>query len=193
MINFTITLTGSAPMLMHNVQLADPLSPASRELAKLTSKRKKTYDDHMEVARAEFLGSLYTDPDVGPYVPGEWVMAALVSGGKLNKLGATVTRGVIITTDVNPLSYAHGTIRDSQQMWESELFAHRASVRVTTSRVIRTRARFMDWSVQADGVLDESQLDLSQLGQVAENAGLFCGIGTWRPRFGRFTSKVEQQ
>lgn len=192
MINFTITLTGSAPLLMHNVQLADPLSAASRELARLTSKRKKTIDDHIEVSRAEFLGSLYTDPDVGPYIPGEWVMASLVAGAKLNRLGTTVTRGVIITTDVNPLSYANGNIRDPEAMWDSEQFTHRASVRVTTSRVIRTRARFMDWSTQAEGVLDESQLDLSQLGQCAENAGLFCGIGTWRPRFGRYTAKVEQ-
>ena len=192
MINFTLTITGTSPMLMHNVQLSDPLNPAARELSRLTSKRKKTIEDHLEAARAEFLGALYTDPDVGPYVPGEWVMAALVAGAKLNRLGTTVTRGVIITTEVNPLAYANNSIRDPEKMWESKLFTHRASVKVTTSRVIRTRPQFLDWSTQAEGVLDESQLDLSQLGQVAENAGLFCGMGNWRPRFGRFTAKVEE-
>lgn len=192
MINFTITITGTSPMLMHNVQLSDPLNPAARELSRLTSKRKKTIEDHQEVARAEFLGALYIDPDVGPYIPGEWVMAALVSGARLNRLGTTVTRGVIITTEVNPLAYANNSIRDPEQMWESKLFTHRASVKVKTSRVIRTRPQFLDWSTQAEGLLDESQLDLNQLGQVAENAGLFCGMGNWRPRFGRFTTKVEE-
>lgn len=192
MIKFTITINGTASLLMHNVQLADPLNPAARELARLTSKRKKTIEDHQEVARAEFLGALYVDPDVGPYIPGEWVMASLVAGGKLNRLGTTVTRGVIITTEVNPLHYANNSIRDPEKMWESGLFGHRSSVKVTTSRVIRTRPQFLDWSAQAEGLLDESQLDLSQLGQVAENAGLFCGMGTWRPKFGRFISKVEE-
>ena len=105
MIEFTITLTGTAPLLMHNSRLSNPLDPATKALKKVTGKRNKTDDDHEQVARLEFAGGLYLDPDVGPFIPGENIARALVDGAKLTKMGVKVTRGVFISTDVNPLSY----------------------------------------------------------------------------------------
>ena len=187
---FTITMTGTTPLLMHNGRLADPLDPAARALKKVTSKRNKTDDDHLAVSEAEFMGALYIDPHVGPYLPGLNIEVALWQGAKMNKLGEKVRRGLMITSDVNPLAY-NGP-RDAVSLWESEQFTHRAAVVVSRARVMRTRPIFREWAVQADGILDESQLDLDQLHQIASNAGSFVGIGDWLPRFGRFTAKVEE-
>lgn len=81
--------------------------------------------------------------------------------------------------------------RDPEALWKDGNFAFRATIKVSTSRVARTRPMFSEWATQCEGVIDESQLDLDQLGQIAENAGAFVGLGDWRPRFGRFTAKVE--
>ncbi len=186
---FSITLQGKTALLIHNSRLSDPLDPATKALKKISSKRSKTDNDHAALAEAEFMGGLYLDPDVGPYIPDLNIAATLLGGAKLNKLGVKVTRGVLITSPVNPIAYPGS--RDPAKMWKSGNFSHRASVGVGQSRVMRTRPIFREWSVQADGMLDESQLELEQLAELAQNAGDFIGLGDWRPRFGRFDATVE--
>lgn len=187
---FTITMTGTAPLLMHNVRLADPLDPIAKKLKKVTSKRTKTDDDHEEVARLEFYGSLYLDPDVGPYVPGGNIQRCLIDAARVNKLGKSVERGLFISTDVNPIAYAGA--RDAEGLWSDENHRHRAAVRVTTSRTMRTRPMFRQWKCQASGLLDTTQLNLEDLRSIATNAGAMIGIGDWRPRFGRFTAEIDK-
>lgn len=189
MINFTITLTGTAPLLMHNSRLSNPMDPATKALKKVISKRNKTDEDHEQIARLEFAGGLYLDPDVGPYIPGENIARALVDGAKLTKMGVKVTRGVFIATDINPLSYKGP--RDDQGLWDAG-HRHMASVKVGTSRTMRCRPWFSEWMVQADGVLDPSVLELDDLATIADNAGSLIGIGDWRPRFGRFTARIQR-
>ena len=187
---FTLTLTGTTPLLMHNSRLADPLDPAAKALKKLSSKRVKTEDDHEAMAEAEFMGGLYIDPVVGPYIPGLSISACLRDGGKLNKLGTRVSRGLLITTDINPLGYKGP--RDAVELYQSGNFTSRLSIVVGQSRVMRTRPMFRDWMLQAEGMIDESQLDIDQLSQIASNAGDFCGLGDNRVnRYGRFTAKIE--
>lgn len=189
MIDFTITLTGTAPLLMHNSRLSNPLDTATKALKKYTGKRNKTDDDHEQIARLEFAGGLYMDPDVGPYIPGENIARCLVDGAKLTKQGVKVTRGVFISTDVNPLSYSGP--RDESGLWDSG-WRHMASVKVGTARTMRCRPWFPEWRVQAEGVLDPSVLELDDLATIADNAGSLIGLGDWRPRFGRFTAKVRR-
>lgn len=186
--NFKIELRGSAPLLMHNSRLSNPMDPATKALKSATSKRSKTDEDHEVVARLEHAGGLYLDPDVGPYVPGENIERCLVDGARISKLGVKVQRGVFIHTDVNPLGYAGP--RDAAGLWEDKRFVHYASVKVGTSRVMRCRAVFQDWAVSAEGTLDESVLNFEELVQIVKNAGAMCGLGDWRPRFGRFTGTV---
>lgn len=190
MIDFTITLTGTAPLLMHNSRLSNPLDPATKELKKFTGKSKKTDDDHEQIARLEFAGSIYLDPDVGPYLPAANISRCLVDGARLTKMGVNVTRGVFISTDVNPLSY--GGPRDEQGLWDQG-WRHMASVKVGMKRTMRCRPWFPEWTAQADGVLDPSVLELDDLAGIADQAGALIGIGDWRPRFGRFTATVERR
>ncbi len=187
---FTITLTGTTALLMHNIRLADTLDPIAKKLKKISSKRTKTDDDHAELAQIEFLGGLYLDPDVGPYIPGENIQKCLVLAGRINKLGKNVERGVFIDTDVNPLAY-NGP-RDAEALWADENFRHRSAVRVGTARVMRSRPMFRQWKCQAHGLLDTNQLNLDDLRSITVNAGAMIGIGDWRPRFGRFTAEIEK-
>jgi hypothetical protein len=49
----SVTLTGTHPMLMHNGRLANPIDPWTRQLKALTSKRKKTDEDILQIAQVE--------------------------------------------------------------------------------------------------------------------------------------------
>jgi hypothetical protein len=189
MIDFTITLTGTAPLLHHNSRLANPLDDGARAVKKLSSKRNKTEQDHADLARLEHAAGLYIDPDVGPYLPGENIAACLLAAAKMTRMGVKVTRGLFIKTDVNPLGYDGPRTTDG--LWEGG-YRHMASVKVSGSRVMRCRPIFHEWRCQADGTLDPSVLELSDLEGIADNAGSFIGIGDWRPRFGRFVATVAR-
>lgn len=188
MLNFRIDITGTAPLIMHNSRLANPLDPATKALKEVTSKRVKSDEDHETMARLEHAGGLYMDPDVGPYIPGENISRCLVDGAKITRNGVKVTRGVFISTNVNPLAYDGP--RTVGGLWEDKRFVHMASVKVQTSRVMRTRPVFYDWSTSAEGILDEAVLNYGDLASIIDQAGALCGLGDWRPRFGRFTAKV---
>lgn len=190
MLELSLKITGDAPLLMHSSRLSDPLDPATKALKVASGKRSKTDDDHAAVAEAEFLGSLYCDPDIGPYLPGENIHASLVGGAKLDKLGQKVTRGLLVKTDVNPIIYDGP--RDPIGLWKDGRFTHRASVKVMAARVIRTRPVFLTWVTEASLLVDESQLDLEQVRHIATSAGAFIGLGDWRPRFGRYTAEIRE-
>jgi hypothetical protein len=187
--NITITLTGTHALLMHNSQLADPLNPFTRKLAEATSKRKKTFEDHEEVARREWAGGLYYSPNLGPFLPGANIERALLDGARMNRLGKSVERGLFITENECPLAYSGP--RDIESLIDDVNHRHMASVKIGMSRVMRCRPIFRDWSVSASGELDEAQVSLSDLALIANRAGSLIGLGDWRPRFGRFTATVR--
>lgn len=187
---FRITITGTAPLLMHNGRLANPLDPSTQALKALTSKRKKTDDDLSDIARAEFLGGLYIDPDVGPFLPGENIERTIRDGATLTKNGMNVKRGLFIETDVNPLAYAGP--RTAEALWDDQNFRLIRTVRNQQNRVSRTRPIFTDWRTSAEGSLDEAILDFRTLVGIVEQAGMYVGLGDWRPRYGRFTAELER-
>lgn len=192
---FTITLTGTRPYIMHSDRMVDPLDPITKAHKKLTSKKTgKTEADLIEIARLEFFGALYVDSQIGPYVPGDNFQRALADASTMNRLGTKVERGVFIDSDVNPLSYSGP--RTAEELWEVESFQYRRSVKQGVGkkapRIMKTRPIFRQWRCQAHGLLDESQLSFDDLCMIAENAGTFIGIGDWRPRFGRFTAEVTK-
>lgn len=189
MIDFSLVMTGTRPLLMHNSRLANPLDDATKAIRKYTTKRKKTDEDHEAIARLEHSGGLYLDKDFGPFVPGENIMRCLVDGAKLTRQGTAVTRGLLIKDDVCPLAYKGP--RTADELW-TQGFKHMASVKISTSRTMRCRPIFWDWALEAKGTLDPSVLELEDLSTIATNAGLMVGLGDWRPRFGRFEVEVSK-
>lgn len=189
--NFTLTLVGTAPMLVHNARLADPLDKWAKELKKVSGKRTKTEDDHLEMSRIEFMGGLYYDNDLGPVVPAMNIEAALVGGAKKIKLGKAVTQGLRITDQVTPIAYQGP--RELDALWgngESD-HVHRASVKVGMARVMRTRPMFNNWALEASGIFDESIFDEDVINEICTYAGTLIGLGDWRPRFGTFTHELK--
>lgn len=192
--DFRITMTGTAGLIMNNSRTSNPLDPAAKALKALTGKRNKTDADHEEIFRVGHLGSLYHDSDVGPQLPGDNIWKSLLEGAMKHRMSPKIKEGVVIMTDTNPLSYKGP--RDVEGIWADEGFRFYAS-RVTGSGARRVRVPFCrpifrDWKVSADGTLDDNIIDLAELQLIAETAGQRVGVCDWRPRFGRFTAVVER-
>lgn len=189
MASFTLTMQGTAPLLMHNARLADPLDTAARAMKRVSGKRTKTDEDHEELGRLEHAGSLYLNAD-GPFMPADNVFRMLWDAGKKHKFGVKVKEGVLITTDESPLLYEGP--RSADGLWADKNFVNRASVKVGTSRVTRTRPQFRQWATIVEGMYDPAIIDFSELEMIVETGGARIGLGDWRPRFGRFAGILER-
>jgi hypothetical protein len=187
--DLTFVLTGTRPLIMHNARLSNPLDPHTQRLAKITKKRGKTIEDHREVARLEWEGSLYHDAESGIHVPAANVERSLLDAARMFKLGTKVQRGLFVTSDAMPLDI--GDQRSAGQIIDDENFRLVASVKVGQQRVMRCRPCFRSWSITGTVYLDESQIEPDQLRQIMDTAGRLVGLGDWRPRYGRFSAEVS--
>ena len=187
-----LVATGTRPLLMHNVQLASPLNSYAKRLKQLNAKRNKTDEDRLEIARVEWEGSLYYDPDVGPYIPGPNVFRSLINGARITKAGKKVERGVLVTDLVMPLIYKGP--RDLEGLWgngESE-FVDVRTVVVQRNKVDRCRPIFRQWAFEAECLLDPKVIDFDEFVEIAHNAGAMEGIGDYRLMYGRFEVEVTR-
>ena len=190
MADFRIEITGLRPLLMKNGRLADPMDPATKAFKAANKKpsRSRTDDDLIEIAHLEWLGSLYWDDEVGPYLPGDNALGMLVEAGKLQRQGKDIQRGLIIKHDVNPLSYRGSRTLD--ELWADENFRLMKGIKQGKNRIMRCRPIFRQWAVNFEGTTDPSIVDFDVLVDIVERAGRMVGLGDWRPRYGLFDAKV---
>ena len=182
-----VRLTGTRPLLMHADTYADPLNPLTKAHKLLTSKRKKTEEDHEVIAKSEWRGGLYYADDIGPFVPGVNIESALVAGGKLSKLGTQLKRSIEVMDDRCPLEYKGA--RTIKGLWDARFYDAR-SVKVQSARLMRYRPLFREWSVVVTVAYDQETIDRNQVMKCLQEAGAYCGIGDYRPKFGRFAVEV---
>ena len=174
-------LTGISPLICHNGQLADPLNIWTRKLKKVSSQRKKTEKDYEEMARLEFMGSLYINDGV-PVIPGRLLKAALAGRGsaaRMEKEGRAA--GVGIFCDPCYVLQYEGP-KDPKALWEDERFRFRIGVRVGQATVMRTRPIFYGWSAEPVVVYYQSDLlNRESIVRWMEVAGPQVGLMDWRP------------
>jgi hypothetical protein len=187
-----VLATGTKALLMHNSRLANPMNEHSKKMAALTGKRGKTDDDRETLARVEFEGSMYFDPEIGPYVPASSVFRCLVDGARLSKLGKHIERGVTLSDIQFPLLY-NGP-RDIDGLWNggNPQFVDQQVARVGTQKVVRTRPIFREWAFEFGAMLDPEVIDFEQFQQAARQAGKMCGLGDYRMFYGRFDVVVKK-
>lgn len=182
-----VRLTGTRALLMHADIFANPLNSLTKAHKALTGKRKKTDEDHEVIAKSEWRGGMYFSDDIGPYVPGVNIEAAMIAGGKLSKLGSQLKRSVEVLDERCVLEYEGP--RTIAGLWDGGFYDAR-SVKVTTSRITRYRPLFREWSVVCEVMFDQETIDRAQVIKCLEDGGLYCGIGDYRPKFGRFSVQV---
>lgn len=174
MTELLIELTGTSPLAMHNIQLADPLNEFSKRISEITGKRKKTESDMEEIAHLEFLGGLYYDQAIGVYVRTYAVLRAFEQAGKITRQGKSVIQGLAVLADKTPLVYDGP--REPQALWERPEFHWREMVGVSGRRVVRMRPIFRKWSLSFEAELVDEVIDLEDFERIAETAGRVEGL-----------------
>lgn len=184
-----MTLTGTAPLILHNVRLVDPLDPIVKQIGDVSRKVKKTDTDHLEMARLEFIGGIYHNEEIGPYLPGTHFKQSLVKAAGLSKGGQKIKRGVALRETMMPLDYDGP--RDVETLSATPRYVLRVAAKVGQARVMRTRPWFPEWRVQATLVFEPSIINYEELVAAAQIAGQMMGVGDWRPEHGRFTVEAS--
>jgi hypothetical protein len=179
----TYQIAGVAPILLHNVRLADPTCDVVKQIKKITSKKTKTEADHEELSRLEWYGSLYLDEHENIIIPSENLESMLVAASKANKLSKLFQSGVFIEQDAI-LDYGKRLTPD--ELWNSRKYINKSSVKVQKNRVLRTRPMFPVWQLEFTVTYSPEVVTKAQLDDALDIAGNLVGLGDWRPKFGRF-------
>jgi len=193
MLNLTVVLTGTTPLFLNNDQGADPDFHLTRELSKITEKRKKTEEDRKQMALLQWYSSLYNSPDIeGPVVPANNVRKMLIETGKIRKLGKDVGRSMMMVDEYVPIVFDGP--RDFDKMWSSGNFRDSRITRPQRGRVMKTRCRFnTPWSVSVDCLFRDDILDFDRLEDLVTDAGFVEGFCDARNiGFGRFEGIVKK-
>jgi hypothetical protein len=207
-------LQGVSPLLQSNPAHHHPSDPLHKLAAPVMSKRMKTEDDHVVLARLSFLrsahwgtedlkngceidsqGAVHFSGFADPFIPGDMLRASLADSSKAlkNRMGSAFDRGVQVLDDF-PLTYEGP--KECNSMWEAGLYRNDRGSRnnklVWVTRVCIPRG----WQINFSLRCDSSQVELSVLEDMIRAAGKYIGMGSWRPanggRFGRFALESFQ-
>jgi len=186
-----IEIVGTAPLLMHNVRLADAENPYVKEISKLTAKRtRKTDEDRREIDRLSFAGGLYHDAQMGPYLPAENIFRCLQESAALTRSGKKIERGVIFLESRVPIEYEGP--RDIDSLWNdgNSQFVDRRMVVVQRQRIARVRPIFPEWQCSISVEIDRQIIDPDEFCEITAKAGRLIGLGDFRRFYGKFNGTV---
>ncbi len=193
--DLTIAAVGSKPLLLHNVDLANPLNPWARKMTDLrgTPSKRRTEKWHEDMAYANFMGAFYEAPPSvdGIAIPVENLRRSIVGAAKASRLGATVERALALGPDAFVQLMFDGP-RAPQELWDSGRFHITRMIRGTGGASPTTYPKFDKWAVKAPFDLDESLLNLRDLEEIVRRAGRIEGLGASRKQgYGRYDGLIE--
>src|SRR5215475_644778 len=182
-------IRGTKPLLMHNIQLANPDNTWAQRISELTKKRKKTEDDRRDIARLEWMGSLYTHEGM-VVIPTANVLKSFKEAAKITKEGKAVSRALTPLELVVPLEYSGPKM--PEELLELPEFRDQTSVNVGTQRVVRTRPIFRAWTVIIEWELLSEVLEFDDFAKIARLAGRVEGLGDNRVNgWGRYNVDIK--
>ena len=198
---FQVTVEGRSPLLCSNVASSDPLGEGSKQKAFFHSKRKKNDEDHRALRTLDWIfsgywgsqGEIYVDETENtvdfegfgnPIIPGANFQRCLRNAATKWKLGKDVLRSVVVSNDPE---IEYDGPKNAVEMFNSR--TPKFQLAAFTSRgVWVNRLMFPVWKATYLLTVDDDILSVAQLKQIITMAGKAEGLGTWRPRHGRFTS-----
>lgn len=189
----TLEAVGTKPLLLHNVDLANPLNPWAQKMTDLrgTPSKRRTEKWHEEMAYANFMGAFYDAPEVpGVAIPSENLRRSLIEAAKQSRLAPTVLRALLVTVAAIPLIYDGP--RTPQELWDAGEWHLTRMIRSKSGASPTTYPMFREWAVRVPFELDESVLSLRDLQEVSERAGRIEGLGASRKQgYGRYDALIK--
>ena len=206
---YSITVEGTAPLMLSNVEYSDPLGEPAKQKKQFTDKKgkAKTDDVHRVVRTLDWLYSGYWKEEgecivcpeentvafagySTPYLPGANFQRSLRDAATAWKLGKTSKSAIIVYS--NPEIEFDGP-KDGVEMFNSRepklQYAASTSRGVWVNRICIPAG----WKCTYELNLNTELLEVSDLKKICIMAGKSAGLGTWRPRFGRFqVNQIEE-
>ena len=203
---FDVDVTGTSPLLLSNNACSDPLSDAAKTKKFFTSKRTKSDDDHRNLRVIDWVYSGYWKKPgeviidnsentvdfngfANLFLPSQNFQRCLVEGAKAFKLGKEVNRALVVEEDAE---IDYDGPKTAKQLLSNPDF-------VLTSPVLRmkptnwvTRLILPKWAIKYTVTIDDERISVEDLVRIADTAGRFEGLGTWRPRYGRFGAVLNE-
>jgi len=167
-----VEIQGITPLLMHRFPNAGADEPSKRRTGVLDWKQ-------------EAETGIYKTPEGTIYHPAEHLEKAIQNAARSFKIpgkrGATYSKLVGATLEVWPDAIPH-KIQDYK--------IDSRPVVVQKARIMRHRPRFDKWELEFSIRLLDDQLPVSVIKEILDQAGLYVGIGDYRPqrggKFGKF-------
>ena len=214
---YTVTITGESPLLMHkdNIAAGERVKRWSKD--PMNKKTSAAGDDRTPAWT--WIGYCYEDGKQ-LCIDADNLMTMLRDGGKKcpaatgkGSLKSATQSGIVVNEIGWPL-LANGNLVpwkpvaamvESEDFAEHEVFAAANGfalfvkrAKVGTSKHVRVRPRFDNWSCSGTLTVVDDQITTAMLETILKHAGFFCGLCDWRPgspmapgQFGRFSATVE--
>lgn len=203
---FNVAVEGISPLLLSNNACSDPLSQAAKDKKHFTSKRKKADEDHLSLRLIDWVNSGYwIEPgevhidDVennvtfigfcGLTLPSQNFARSLRNGATAFKLGKEVTRAVIVENE--PEIKYEGPKSAAEMVQDPRFMLTSPVVRQKVTNWV-TRLILPEWSTDYQVTIDDERISVDDLHRICYNAGRFEGLGTWRPRYGRYSCELTE-
>lgn len=173
--------------MLNNPQTVNPFNEFTKQLSPLTSKRKKTEDDLIEISRIKFLSSLYMNE--GVYVlPAPHFEQSVISAAKEVKLGKKFERSFRIFSD-GILNFPDKD-KTPEELFNIGTYVDVRAVGIKNVKITTTRAIIHNWSTEIECFFDETQINDSDVINAFNIAGMRYGVGTYRQLYGRFVVEI---
>ena len=168
-----VSIKGTSPLLMHRF----PMDGADEPSKKRTG---------VPVWSEEGEKALYKDEKGTIYQPASHIEACLAQAAKQFKItgkrGASYFKLVGSTIEVLPDVIPHKL---------TKYVIDARPVVIQKARVVRYRPKFDEWELDFTLRLMDDQLQVKTIKEILDYAGLYCGLGDFRPqrggKFGKFT------
>lgn len=193
-----ITLTGTSPLVMNNIEHSDPEDPIRQQVKAITDKKKDmTSEDQHRKDWLAYNASLYVR-DGKIVLPWRCINRALRTGGYYiggasasGKADAGVACGVLEI----PLDYAGP--QDPAKLYEDEKFRFRTMVNGNPtgkkSMVPLVRPIFPDWGLKFELTIFNEIIGWDVFTRVFQTTGTAAGLGNARKLgYGRFVADIEK-
>ena len=138
------------------------------------------------MAKLEFFGGLYLNDDNQVIIPTRVLLGTGVAGAKKIKMGPQAKAGIIIDKDA-VLEYPGMNGGDIKKLYDDKSHVTQDLVVVQRNRIVRTRPIFNEWSVTIEVEFIPDIIQKERIVDLFDQAGLLCGLGDWRPQYGRFS------
>jgi len=199
-----VKLTGTAPMLMHNGAMANPLDAKVAYMKQFTKKRGKTEKDLKDLARMEWEAGLYLEQGE-VVVPSTNIHKCFIDGARVTKNGKGVEAGVRIAATGAVLTYdglkikktSKDDVFPSPELDEAfdQQFKTKGCMQMVTvgqAKTPRCRPIFSNWSCEVNLLYNEDIINKETVISAIKDSGVMKGLGDRRPIYGAFEVEIVE-